>query len=156
VTGRAAAFEPLPLERRETWGAYGQWDELYFPRLVGLEVEEIRLDYCRMRLPWRFELTQPAGVVHGGAIATLIDSVVVPAIGAAYPERRPFVTIDLQIQFVSAVVQEDMVAEGWVTQRGRSIVFCEAEVVGASSGRRAARAMLTYKVLDPPAQPSGG
>jgi uncharacterized protein (TIGR00369 family) len=148
VTERAEAYAPLPEDRAALWATFGQWDEPYFPRLVGLQVEEIRIDYCRMRLPWRFELTQPAGVVHGGAIATLIDSVVVPAIGAGYPERRPMVTIDLQIQFMSAVVQEDVVAEGWVTQRGRAIVFCEAEVIGVTSGKRIARGMLAYRILE--------
>ena len=56
----------------------------YFPTLVGLELEEVRTDYARMRLPYRPELQQPAGVVHGGAVATLIDTVVVPAVGQAY------------------------------------------------------------------------
>jgi uncharacterized protein (TIGR00369 family) len=148
VTTRAEQFEPLPPGQAEAWAGFGRWDEPYYPRLLGLVVEEIRLDYCRMRLPWRFELTQPAGVVHGGAIASLVDGVVVPAIGAYYPERRGFVTIDLQLQYHRAVVEEDMVAEGWVTQRGRSICFCEAEVVTAA-GARVAKGMMTYKILGP-------
>jgi uncharacterized protein (TIGR00369 family) len=136
----------LSAEAAERWAGYGQWDELYFPRVVGLVVEEVRRDYCRMRLPWRSEITQPAGVAHGGAIATLIDSVVVPAIGSYYEERRAFVTIDLHIQYLGALVDEDAVAEGWVTQRGRSIVFCEAEVVGDASGTRVARGSLAFKI----------
>ena len=84
---RADAYLPLPPEREALWSGYGQWDELYFPKLVGLEIEEIRTDYCRMRLPWRPELMQPAGAVHGGAIATLVDSVLVPAIGSGACSR---------------------------------------------------------------------
>ena len=99
-----------------------------------------------MRLPFRPELQQPAGMVHGGAIATLIDSVVVPAIGSAYGPDARFATIDMQIQYLGAMVDEDALGEGWVVQRGRSVVFCEADVVGATSGRRLARGMLTYKV----------
>jgi uncharacterized protein (TIGR00369 family) len=101
-----------------------------------------------MRLPWRPELTQPAGMVHGGAIATLVDSVLVPAIGSGYDEPRNFATIDMQLQFRGAVLGEDMVAEGWVTTRGRSIVFCEAEVTTVS-GKPVAKAMLTFRVLGP-------
>jgi uncharacterized protein (TIGR00369 family) len=146
---RAEAYAPLPPERAELWAGYGRWEEVYFPSLVGLVVEEVRIDYCRMRLPWRRELTQPAGVVHGGVLATLIDSVAVPAIGAGYDEPREFATLDLQIQFVGAVQAEDMIVEGWVTRRGRSIVFCEAEVATAS-GRTAAKGMLTFRVLGSP------
>jgi uncharacterized protein (TIGR00369 family) len=145
---RAAEFAPLPDHHLSAWESFGRWEEPYFPRLVGLVVEEIRESYCRMRLPWRFELTQPAGVVHGGAIATLVDSVVVPAIGAFYEQRMGFVTVDMQIQYQGAVVEEDLVAEGWVTRRGRQIVFCEAEV-WTGSGKRVARGMLTYMVLGP-------
>ncbi len=145
---RAEEFALLPPERAALWAGYGKWDEVYFPRLIGLEVEEVRVDYCRMRLPWRPELTQPAGVVHGGAVAALVDSVVVPAIGSGYDERRAFVTIDMQLQYRGAVVQEDMVGEGWVTVRGRSIVFCEAEVLTAT-GKPVAKGMLTYRVLGP-------
>jgi acyl-coenzyme A thioesterase PaaI-like protein len=38
------------------------------------------------------------------------------------------------------------VAEGWVTQRGRSIVYCDAEVWGGTTSRVAATATLVYKV----------
>jgi uncharacterized protein (TIGR00369 family) len=145
---RAHLHAELPPERLARWAGFAKWDEPYFPRLLGFEVEEIRQDYCRMRLPWRFELTQPAGVVHGGAIASLVDSVVVPAIGSAYDEQVSFVTIDMQIQYRGAVVQEDQVAEGWVTNRGRSIVFCEAEVLTAS-GKPVAKGMLTYRLHGP-------
>ena len=145
---RADAFEPLPPERAALWAGYGKWDEVYFPRLVGVVVEEVRVDYCRMRVPWRSELTQPAGLVHGGAIATLIDSVVVPAIGSGYDERRGFATVDMQLQYRGAVVREDMVGEGWVMVRGRSVVFCEAEVV-TGSGKPVAKGMLTFRVLGP-------
>jgi acyl-coenzyme A thioesterase PaaI-like protein len=59
-----------------------------------------------------------------------------------------FVTIDMQIQYRGAVVEEDQVAEGWVTSRGRSIIFCEAEVVTAS-GKQVDKGMLTYRLLGP-------
>src|SRR5579885_1379489 len=73
VAPNAARFPPLPADRAARWREFGKWDVPYFPKLVGLELEEARTDYARMRLRWRPELDQPAGVVHGGAIATLID-----------------------------------------------------------------------------------
>jgi uncharacterized protein (TIGR00369 family) len=146
---RADRFEALDPALHETWGTFLKWsDRRYFPQLVGLEVEEIRTDYCRMRLPYRPELDQPAGVVHGGAIATLIDTVVVPAIGQAYEVGRVYLTIGMNVSYLGAVIQEDAIAEGWIEQRGRSIVFCAAEVTTAS-GKPAATGTLTYKVGRP-------
>jgi uncharacterized protein (TIGR00369 family) len=126
---RADQFDLLPRSVHERWSNYGSWpDQQYFPQLVGIEVEELRRDYARMRLPWRPELNQPQGLMHGGAIATLADTVVVPAIGTGYPDPRPFSTIELTVRYLAPVRREDLVAEGWVTRRGHRVVFCEIEI----------------------------
>jgi uncharacterized protein (TIGR00369 family) len=142
---RAQRFTPMSPERQERFASFAPGRPEYFPGLVGIQLEEVRLDYARMRLPFRSQLNQPAGVMHGGAIATLIDTVVVPALASAYEEPHRYLTIDMQIQYMGAVVGEDVVAEGWITKRGRSTVFCRAEVVTAKSGLVAA-GTLVYKV----------
>jgi uncharacterized protein (TIGR00369 family) len=109
----------------------------------------VRADYARMRLAYRPEFRQPAGVVHGGVIATMIDTVVVPAVGSGYPEQRELFTIDFALRFLAPIIDEDLVAEGWVVRRGRSIVYCDAEVRSAS-GTLAATATLVYKVSSRP------
>jgi uncharacterized protein (TIGR00369 family) len=122
-----------------------------FPALVGLKWEAVRRDYARMRLPYRPELIQPAGIVHGGAIATLIDTVVVGAIvsGLEGPPAR-LLTLDLSIQYLDAVREEDLIAEAWVRRRGRSIVFLAVDV-RTPSGKHAAHGETTYKVQMPKA-----
>lgn len=142
-------FTKLAADVEERWLRFGQWDRVYFPKLVGLRVEAVRLDYCRMILPFKPELEQPMGIVHGGAIATLVDAVVVPAIGSAYGPEVGYSTIDMHVQYLSALVREDAVAEGIVVKRGRSIVFCEASVHGRTSGKPLARGSLTYSVSSP-------
>jgi len=143
---RASEFEILTPEVDARWKNFGLWDRTYFPKLVGLHVEETRLGYCRMVLTYREELEQPMGVVHGGAIATLIDASVVPAIGSAYDNTIGYSTVDLHVQYHNALVKEDAIAEGWVTKRGRSVVFCESEVIGRTSGKRIARGYMTYNI----------
>jgi len=146
---RAEQFAPASAETVARWSTFGKWDRDYFPKLVGLVVEEVRTDYCRMRMPFRDALEQPAGVVHGGAIATVLDTVVVPAVGSAYTAEHRYSTVDMHVQYVAALVQEDGIAEGWIVKRGRTTVFCEAELVGATSGKLIARALLTYNVSTP-------
>jgi len=150
VSDRAAQFGPLPPERLERWSKFGQWDTVWFPQFLGVKLEELRADYARMRLAYRPEFRQPAGVVHGGVIATMIDTVVVPAIGSGYEEPRQLFTIDIQLRYLAPIVDDDLIAEGWVVQRGRQIVFCNAEVRAASASTPAATATLTYKVSSRP------
>lgn len=146
MTELAERFEPLPPHRAAIWEKVLSWEgRTYFPNVVGLQLEEVRTDYCRLRLPYRAELDQPAGVVHGGAIATLIDTVVVPAVASAYDERPRMLTVNMLVQYLGAVVREDAVAEGWVQKRGRSTVFCRAEV-RTGSGALAATGELVYSV----------
>jgi uncharacterized protein (TIGR00369 family) len=143
---RASEFETLTPETETRWKAFGQWERTYFPKLLGLYVEEARLGYSRMVMPYREELEQPMGIVHGGAIASLIDASVVPAIGSAYDNTVGYSTVDLHVQYHNALVKEDAIAEGWVTKRGRSVVFCESEVFGRTSGKRIARGYMTYNI----------
>lgn len=145
----ADRFAPLDGPLADRWAKFPRgWDRPYFPTLVGLELEEVRTDYARMRLPFRPELEQPAGVVHGGAIATLIDTVVVPAVGQAYDAGWAYFTIGMNIRYIGAVVQQDAIAEGWIEQRGRTMVFCRAEV-RTPDGKLAADGTLTYTVRPP-------
>lgn len=144
---RADEYDVLDASVVDKWMGFGKWSRPYFPQVVGIEMVEVRRDYCRMRLPFRPELEQPMGIVHGGAIATLIDVVVVPAIGSAYDNDVGFSTVDMQIQYLRPLKEETAIAEGIVVKRGRRIIFCSADVVGETSGSLIAKGTLTYTVV---------
>ncbi len=143
---RADQYEPLPADASARWAKFAKSEIVFYPMLLGLEVEETRIDYCRMRMPFKAELLHPGGVVHGGAIASLMDAVLVPAVGSVLGPNDRYSTVDLHVQYIGAVADEDVVAEGWVTKRGRRVVFCESEAVGATTGRLIAKSVLTYNV----------
>ncbi len=144
-------FAPLPAEAAAFWAHFPQWDnDINYAMHLGMVVEEIRQDYARMRLPWRPEMLQPAGIMHGGAIASLIDSVVVPVVGWVNDTEGGFrkgqlLTISMNVNYVGSIKDEDAIAEGYVERRGKSIVFCKVEVRGSESQRLCATASLVYK-----------
>ncbi|RMF12874.1 MAG: PaaI family thioesterase [Candidatus Dadabacteria bacterium] len=120
-----------------------------FPAFLGLEKEAVRRDYARMRLRYRPELNQPAGIVHGGAIASLIDTAVVGAVLSAYtPETMPktIVTIDMHVHYLNAAREVDLICHAAVRRRGRQIVFLEAEVID-DDGRDIAHGELSYMIV---------
>ena len=143
---RAEQFAILPDDVAARWSKFAKWNRIYLPTLLGMSVQEVRVDYCRMLMPYKSELDQPAGLVHGGAIASLLDAVVVPAVGSAYGRDARYSTVDMHVQFLSAVQEQDILAEGWVVRRGRSVVFCESEAINAATGKVVARSVLTYSV----------
>ena len=149
---RADRFERLDEETTARWMRFGKSGTTTYPMLLGLVVEDIRRDYCRMRLPFRNELLQAAGFMHGGAMASLLDHVMVPAVGAVLERSANYSTVDMHVQYIRGIVAaapEDAIAEGWIVRRGRRTVFCEAEAYGADTGDLLAKSVLTYTVSQP-------
>jgi len=143
----AANHSPIPPELETLMK--DRMKSTQFPTFLGLILEEVRRDYARMRLPYRPELDQAAGLVHAGAIVSLIDSVVVTAILSGInqvPDR--LLTIDLHTHFLAGVAKEDCIAEAEVRHRGRKIVFLNVEV-STPSGILVADSSLSYKVVYP-------
>jgi len=69
---------------------------------LGLEVEAFGEARAVFRLPYRSELVayRDTGVLAGGAIYTLMDSVCGAAIFAALEELRPMATLDLRLDYL--------------------------------------------------------
>ncbi len=123
------------------------FDGTLYNQLLGVQVEEVRRDYGRLRLPFKPELLHPGGVVHGGAIASLIDAAAALAIFSRLTEPpRSSATIDLHVHYLEAVVDEDLIAEAAIRRRGRSIVFVTVEVTTAS-GTVVAHGELSFRVI---------
>lgn len=120
-------------------------DEPFFD-LLGMQPEETSTDFARMRLPFKADLQQARGLVHGGVIASLIDSVGVLAIKATLPEATGGSTVSMTVNYLAPARQIDLVAEARIIRRGRSIVFLDVDVF-APDGGRIAKGQLTYKVV---------
>jgi uncharacterized protein (TIGR00369 family) len=111
---------------------------------LGLHVEEVRPEFCRMRLPFRPELCQSQGVVHGGFIASLIDSAGIHAVlWRPDPAITRGGTTNLTVSYLAAARAVDLVAEARVLRRGRTVAFVEVEVT-TPDGTPVAQGLVTY------------
>lgn len=74
------------------------------------------------------EHLNPAGAVHGGALASLLDHAL-SAIAWQLLDRRPCVTVQLDVQFVSAAACGDfLVARGQLVRATGSLAFMRGTV----------------------------
>jgi uncharacterized protein (TIGR00369 family) len=119
--------------------------------LLGVETVLVADDRVRVRLPFRPEVTTVGDLVHGGAIAALIDVAATAAFWtAADLARNPRgTTIGFTVNFLAPARGGDLVADARVIQRGRSISVGEVSVEGAD-GSAVARAIVTYKLDQSP------
>ena len=118
-----------------------------YGRLLGIAAEAVEVDRVRLRLPYRETLTTIGDMVHGGAIASLVD-VAATAASWASPTADPTArgtTIGFTVNYLNAARGQDLVATAEVAQRGRSIVICEV-TVRAPDATTVAKAIVTYKL----------
>ena len=93
-------------------------------RLAGIGYDrasvEMDLDTCHL---------QPYGIVHGGVIATLIDTATFWAGFLRLPEDAGLVNVDLKLNYLKPVISGRLTARGVCMRPGRTISYAEAKVV---------------------------
>jgi len=91
----------------------------------------------------------PIGSVHGGWIATLLDSCVGCAVHSALAAGKGYTTVELKVNFVRPVMPENgpLRAEGRIIHLGGRIGTAEGRLTDAA-GRLYAHATTTCLVLD--------
>jgi len=67
-------------------------------------------------------------VVHGGMVATLLDTAMGGACANALGESENFLTADLHVEFFRPARPGTLRAEGRIVQRTRRVVFCAADL----------------------------
>jgi uncharacterized protein (TIGR00369 family) len=115
--------------------------------LLGLACEAVEPDRVRVRMPFRPELTTVGEMVHGGAIASLVD---VAATAACWAHPRATLeargsTVGFSLSYLAPGFGCDLVADARVVKRGGSICTVDARVADGQGGE-VARALVTYKL----------
>jgi uncharacterized protein (TIGR00369 family) len=98
--------------------------------LLGIELADIEPDRAVLRLPYRPELATIGDVVHGGAIAALLDTASMAAAWSddTVPAQLAGATVSMSVDYVAAARGSDLIATARAIRRGRSLCFCEVEV----------------------------
>jgi uncharacterized protein (TIGR00369 family) len=115
------------------------------------------MDFCPIEFAWGRMVFQgrpstrflnPLGTVHGGWIATLLDSAVACAVHTTLPAGKGYTTAELKISYVRALRPEVGLvrAEGQIINAGRQVGFAEGRLVGPD-GKLYAHATTTCVVL---------
>jgi uncharacterized protein (TIGR00369 family) len=114
-----------------------------FARLLGIELEGIASGTATLAVNVRKELTQNQGVLHGGAIASLIDTATAFAIISLLPPREKVTTVDLAISYLRPVTRGRVKAVAKVVRAGRRLFVVSAEVFDMQ-GKLTTTALSTY------------
>jgi uncharacterized protein (TIGR00369 family) len=114
-----------------------------FAKLVGIELETVAPGVAVMSFEIREELMQNNRVVHGGAIASLIDSAMAFAIIPLLADDESTTTVDLTINYLRPLRIGRATATARVLRAGRRVIALSAEVTDDAKDL-AATALSTY------------
>jgi len=114
-----------------------------FAKLLGIKLDAIEAGEATLSLRIREDFKQNAGVVHGGVIASLIDSATAFAILPLLNPDERTTTVDLTISYLRPLVAGVVVARAKVLRAGRRMIATSAELFD-DDGKLAATALSTY------------
>jgi uncharacterized protein (TIGR00369 family) len=86
----------------------------------------------------------PAGTVHGGMLATLVDTAMGAAIRSAVDDEAP-ATSQLSITYLRPGGPGRLVVTAAVSKRGESLSICEADV--EQEGKSLVHALATFALV---------
>jgi len=116
-----------------------------FAKTLGVQAESITDQEAVLVLPFREGNSNPGGALHGGVYASLsiisAHATVRTALGEAI---GPFHTVDFQINYLSAAINEGVTARAKLLKRGKELAFVEVTCT-SDSGRDVANATLMIR-----------
>ena len=115
-------------------------------RMDVAEVEEGRVSFTCVPDESAYN---PIGVVHGGLVCTLLDSVTACAVHSTLPLGKGYTSIEIKVSYLRAVTASSgrLTATGTLVKSGARVAFSEG-VVTDESGRPVATATSTCLVFD--------
>lgn len=119
-----------------------------FPALIGMQLVEVEPDLAHIAIDVDEKHLQPFGIVHGGVIATLIDTATFWAAFWRLPSDSGLVNVDLKLNYLAAVPlgRGRLTAVGRCLQAGRQVSYSEARVID-ETGRLVAHGTSTLMSL---------
>src|SRR5271170_114196 len=111
--------------------------------LLGLSLKSLEKGHVVFTMRVKPRHKELHGVVHGGVLATVADTVAAIAAYTTVPKGTNIATVELKINFLEPVAGGQIKAEGRVLRTGRNFVVTECEIY-KEDGTLAAKALLTF------------
>ncbi len=119
-------------------------------KLFKFRIHDLRAGYCAMILDHREEVTngpRSQWTIHGGVIASLVDTGSAFALSTYFEGQMSFATVDLHINYLSRA-QTTVTCHAEVIRQGGRINVCEVNVVDANDNL-VAKAIVNFILTKP-------
>jgi uncharacterized protein (TIGR00369 family) len=108
-----------------------------FPAHLDMQLTSLALDQATVQLELKNHHLQLFGIVHGGVLATLVDTATYWAVYLRLPEGAGLVNVDLKLNYLKAASQGLLRTEGYAIRNGQTLCYSEASVYNSENDRLA-------------------
>ena len=117
-------------------------------RLIGAELNLLEPGIVEIALPYRADLTQQHGYLHGGIVTTIADSAAGYAAYSLMPEGAEVLSIEFKVNLLRPAQGKSFLARAEVIKAGRTLTVSRADVFGvADSGDRELVATMLATII---------
>jgi uncharacterized protein (TIGR00369 family) len=113
--------------------------------LIGASLAVVEAGHVEIELPFREDLTQQKGYVHGGILGMIADSACGYAAFSLMPADCSLVTVEYKINILNPAVGT-LLAKGRVVKPGRTLTVAQGDVY-AAGGKHVATMQQTLMML---------
>ena len=142
--GHGREYPELPTEVRRAIMDRFNVDNPFFPGYLGFRVTDVRRGYARLEVENREQLSNPTGIMHGGASFGLADTAVAAALVTVFGGNSALLTIEMKINYLEPILPGLVSAEAYVLRSSRRSAYAEVDIW--ADGKLAARASTTYMI----------
>jgi uncharacterized protein (TIGR00369 family) len=105
---------------------------------------------CEVELPFRRDLCQQHGYLHGGVITAIAANAAGYAALTLMPANSSVLGVEYKINLMGVAEGERFFARGWVTRAGRTLSVVQSEVEAEHGGKRrpVARMLATMMCVE--------
>ncbi|OLC17863.1 MAG: thioesterase, partial [Candidatus Rokubacteria bacterium 13_1_40CM_69_27] len=105
------------------------FDRQNLNRTIGARLGRVAPGEVEIELPFREALGQQHGFIHGGIVASIVDTACGYAALTLAPADAEVLTVEFKINFIAPAEGERLFARGRVAKPGRTLSICAGDVV---------------------------
>ena len=98
-------------------------------KFLGLSIELISKEKVIMRLPFRHDFIQGAGMIAGGMMAALADESMAHVVLVNLNVGENTATIEMNIRYLKATAKGEIIAEAVLIKKGKRVVTVQADIL---------------------------
>ena len=101
---------------------------------LGFTLSSVKPGEVEMIVPYREDLTQQHGFLHGGIVATGLDNVCGYAAFSLTHGDIAVLSVEFKVNLLSPASGETFIFRGSVVKPGKTITVCDAKAYGVTNG----------------------